>query len=81
LPSFLADPITLTIFTMAEKLPELRQRSLEPHMTSVEMLAAASYEDVHSDLEANGALRDEVSDSAFSDIDDKDMLRLGKKVN
>jgi hypothetical protein len=66
---------------MAEKLPELRQRALEPHMTSVEMLAASSYENVHSDLEANGALHDEASDSTFSDIDGKDMLRLGKKVS
>lgn len=67
---------------MAEKLPELRQRSLEPYMTSVEMLAASSYEYPHSDLEANGALREEGSDSTFSDIDvdGKDMLRLGKKV-
>jgi hypothetical protein len=76
-----SDSISSTIIIMAEKLPELRQTSLEPHMTSVEMLAAASYENAHSDLEANGALRDEASDSAFSDIDDKDMLRLGKKVN
>jgi hypothetical protein len=67
---------------MAEKLPELRQQSLEPYMTSVEMLAASSHEYPHSNLEANGALREEASDSTCSeiDVDGKDMLRLGKKV-